>query len=244
MNHTTNQDKSTRKAGILAASLLLAASSLVLFSSCGRNCTNPQQSTTSACATMSQKKFEKKYTNADFYTGGKFNEAVALKAVKELIAFYGEPFTDFMTKEIWVTDFGMGDFEHAGMGGIFWVNNAEHGYFAHEIYLLPDQMIPEHAHVKTTFPAKFETWMVRHGWCYNFSEVGDPTPNPPALPASQKDTVRSKNFVIQKVGDIIDLKKSETFHFLKAGPNGAIVSEWATYHDGKGLRFTNPKAKM
>ena len=38
------------------------------------------------------------------------------------------------------------------MGGIFWVNDPEYGYFAHAIYLLPGQMIPEHAHVKTNFP--------------------------------------------------------------------------------------------
>jgi len=194
--------------------------------------------------TRQKPKPARKYTNADFYTAGKFNEGIALKAIKDLIASYGEPFTDFMSREIWVTDFGMGDFEHAGMGGIFWVNDAEHGYFAHEIYLLPGQMIPEHAHVRTAFPAKFETWMVRHGWCYNFSEVGPPTPKPPPLPESQRATIISKNFVKQRVGEIIHLKKSETFHFLKAGPRGAIVSEWASYHDGAGLRFTNPKAVM
>ena len=213
---------------------------IAFWSCCG---TNSNQSNQSKSCCMN-KKYVKKYTNADFYTDGKFNEEVAFKAFKEMFEFYGEPFTAFMDKEMWVTDFGMGDFENAGMGGIFWVNDAEHGYFAHEIYLLPDQMIPEHAHVPTDFPAKFETWMVRYGWCYNFSEVGDATPNPPALPASQRESVISKNFVVQNVGDIIHLKKIETFHFLKAGPEGAIVSEWASYHDGKGLRFTNPNAKM
>jgi len=213
------------------------------WSCCGSNQSN-QTSEPKKCCAMSQKKYEKKYTNADFYTDGKFNEKVAFAAFKEMFAFYGEPFTAFMEKEMWVTDFGMGDFEKAGMGGIFWVNDAEHGYFAHEIYLLPDQMIPEHVHMKTEFAPKFESWMVRHGWCYNFSEVGDPTPNPPALPESQRGSVISKNFVVQNVGDIIHLKKIETFHFLKAGPEGAIVSEWASYHDGKGLRFTNLNAKM
>ena len=211
---------------------------IAFWSCCG---TNSNQSKT--CC-MDQKKYVKKYTNADFYTDGKFNEEVAFKAFKEMFAYYGEPFTPLMEKDMWVTDFGMGDFENAGMGGIFWVNDSVHNYFAHEIYLLPDQMIPEHAHVKTTFPAKFESWMVRHGWCYNFSEVGDPTPDPPALPKSQKESVISKNFLVQKVGEVVHLKKSETFHFLKAGPEGAIVSEWASYHDGNGLRFTNPKAKM
>jgi hypothetical protein len=190
------------------------------------------------------KTYTKKYTNADFYTDGVFNKEVAFEAFKDMFAFYGEPFTPLMEKEMWVTDFEMGDFEHAGMGGIFWVNDPVHNYFAHEIYLLPSQMIPEHAHFPTTFPAKFESWMVRSGWCYNFSEVGDETPNPPALPESQKESIISKNFAVQQVGDILHLKKSETFHFLYAGPEGAIVSEWASYHDGDGLRFTNSNAKM
>lgn len=43
-------------------------------------------------------------------------------------------------------------------------------------------MIPEHAHVKTDFPAKHESWMVEKGWVYNFSEVGETTPNAPAIP--------------------------------------------------------------
>jgi len=199
--------------------------------------------TKSGC-TDENEKYTKKYTNADFYTDGKFNEDVAFEAFKDMFAFYGVPFTPFMEKEMWVTDFGMGDFEHAGMGGIFWVNDSVHNYFAHEIYLLPLQMIPEHAHVATAFPAKFESWMVRNGMCYNFSEIGDETPNSPALPESQRESVISKNFTIQNVGDILHLKKSETFHFLLAGPEGAVVSEWASYHDGAGLRFTNPNAKM
>lgn len=33
-----------------------------------------------------------------------------------------------MEKDIWFTDFGLGDFENVGMGGIFWVNDPEYGY--------------------------------------------------------------------------------------------------------------------
>ncbi len=29
-----------------------------------------------------------------------------------------------------------------------------------------------------------------------------------------------------------------------AGENGAIVTEYGTYHDNAGLRFTNPRAKL
>lgn len=188
-------------------------------------------------------KYSKKYTNADFYTDGKFNEAVAIEAYKDMFEFYGIPFTPLMEKDMWVVDFGLGDFENLGMGGIFWVNDMEHGYFAHAIYLLPDQMIPEHAHVRTEHAPKFESWMVTKGWAYNFSEIGDATPNAPAIPANHGE-VKSKNFVVQQVGEVVHLKKEESFHFLMAGPEGAIVDEWASYHDGAGLRFTNTKASL
>jgi D-lyxose ketol-isomerase len=187
--------------------------------------------------------YSKKFTNADFYKDGKFDQETAMKAYKDMFAFYGVPFTELMAKDMWVTDFGLGDFENVGMGGIFWVNDVEHSYFAHAIYLLPGQMIPEHAHVKTAYPAKFESWMVNHGWVYNFSVIGEETPNPPAI-SPVHGPIQSKNFVVQKVGDVLHLKKSETYHFMMAGPEGAIVDEWASYHDNAGLRFTNQKASL
>ena len=152
---------------------------------CRKECTN-------ACNTNNQKNktmaYSKKYTNADFYKDGKFQQDVAMEAMKDMFAFYDVPFTELMAKDMWVTDFGLGDFENVGMGGIFWINDPEYKYFAHAIYLLPGQMIPEHAHVKTDFPAKHESWMVEKGWVYNFSEVGDETPNAPAIPAGHGDS--------------------------------------------------------
>lgn len=189
-------------------------------------------------------KYSKKFTNADFYKDGKFQQEVAIEAMKDMFKFYNVPFTDLMAKEMWVTDFGLGDFENVGMGGIFWVNDPEYKYFAHAIYLLPGQMIPEHAHVATPgFPAKHESWMVEHGWVYNFSEIGEATPNVPAISVTH-GPIKSKNFVVQNVGDVLRLKELGSFHFMMAGPEGAIVDEWACYHDNAGLRFTNSKAAL
>ena len=56
-------------------------------------------------------KYSKKYTNADFYKDGKFQQDVAMEAMKDMFAFYGVPFTELMAKDMWVTDFGLGDFE-------------------------------------------------------------------------------------------------------------------------------------
>ena len=65
----------------------------------------------------------------------------------------------------------------------------------------------------------------------------------PVIPATH-GPVKSKNCVIQKVGDILRLKEMETFHFMMAGPEGAVVCEWANYHDNAGLRFTHPTATL
>ena len=49
----------------------------------------------------------KKYTNADFYKDGKFQQDVAMEAMKDMFAFYDVPFTELMAKDMWVTDFGL-----------------------------------------------------------------------------------------------------------------------------------------
>lgn len=211
---------------------LIIVATTACSSSCRKNNNSDNNKTEKAMT------YSKKYTNADFYKNGEFQQEVAMQAFKDMFEFYGVPFTEFMGKEMWVNDFGLGDFEHVGMGGIFWVNDAEHNYFAHAIYLLPGQMIPEHAHVRTEYAPKFESWMVTKGWAYNFAEIGSETPNAPAIPATH-GPAKSKNFAVQQVGDIIHLKQEESFHFLMAGPEGAIVDEWASYHDDAGLRFTN-----
>ena len=233
--------------GVLLSRVACTGKTSTSESACGNNgqcseqCKN--ECNQNNCKNKKEMTYSKKYTNADFYKDGKFQQEVAMEAMKDMFAFYDVPFTELMAKDMWVTDFGLGDFENVGMGGIFWVNNAEQRYFAHAIYLLPGQMIPEHAHVATTYPAKHESWMVEKGWAYNFSEVGDETPNAPAIPATH-GPIKSKNFVVQKVGEVLPLKALTTFHFLMAGPEGAIVSEWATYHDNAGLRFSNPKAAL
>ena len=62
---------------------------------------------------------------------------------------FGYPNPEPQKKAMWIQDFGMGDFVHAGMAGVFWFNDKENNYFGHEIYLLPGQQIPEHKHMKT-----------------------------------------------------------------------------------------------
>ena len=156
---------------------------LALIAACGMglaSCT-AESKKTEQVMTQEKATYQKKYTNADFYKDGKFDQEAAKEAFLDMFKFYG--------------------------------------------------------------PAKHESWMVNHGWVYNFSEVGDETPNAPAVPASH-GPIKSKNFVKQNVGDVLRLKELGTFHFMMAGPEGAIVDEWACYHDNDGLRFTNGQAAL
>ena len=47
-----------------------------------------------------------------------------------------------------------------------------------------------------------------------------------------------------KPGEVAGLSKADEKHWMRSGPEGAIVTEYATYHDGKGLRFSHPKVTM
>lgn len=186
-----------------------------------------------------------KYTNQDFYLDGKFQVEKAKQAYFDMMAAHGYPVPEFLRANMWATDFGLGDFVNVGMGGIFWINSQESGYFAHEIYLLPGQMIVEHAHEATAKgPAKMESWHVRHGGIYTLGEEGHPLPPSLKLPKSQEKYITVSKYYEMKPGDIRTLNRLGAKHFMMGGPQGAIVSEYASFHDNDGLRFTNPNVKF
>ena len=185
----------------------------------------------------------KKYPNEHFYKNGEFDQEAAKQAFFEMFDYHNYSLAESMktNSDFWVADFKQNDFSNVGMGGIFWVNDKEHGYFAHEIYLLPGQMIVEHAHVEAEDkPPKHECWQVRHGSIHTFGEGEATTPCPVELPKSQEKYITVKNAAKLEVGQMGFLNKVGAKHFMIAGPEGAIVSEYASYHSGDGLRFTNP----
>jgi D-lyxose ketol-isomerase len=186
-----------------------------------------------------------KYKNEDFYKDGKFQADKAKQAYFDMMAAYGYPVPESLRTNMWATDFGLGDFVNVGMAGIFWVNFQESGYFAHEIYLLPRQMIVEHAHEATAKgKAKMESWHVRYGSICTVGEEGEPLPAEVKLPKSQAKFITLSKGYMMRPGDIRTLNRVGAKHFMIAGPQGAIVSEYASFHDGDGLRFTNPDVKF
>ena len=186
-----------------------------------------------------------KYQNADFYVDGKFQVEKAKLAYFDMMKAHGYPVPEFLRTNMWATDFGLGDFVNVGMAGVFWVNDEKQGYFAHEIYLLPGQMIVEHGHEATAKgKAKMETWHVRNGSIYTLGEEGGPIPPEVKLPKSQEKHITVTKCCEMQPGDIRTLNRVTAKHFMMGGPQGAIVSEYATFHDGDGLRFSNPGVKF
>jgi hypothetical protein len=220
------------------------------------------------CATMDEEhlccrcaalKEYKQMNNADYYSDGKYDAARAKQAYFNLMAKFNVPVYEALTKDdgvFWAVDFGKGDFSAFGMGGVFWCNEKEEGYFGHEIYLLPHQSIPEHRHLPTTdkdgktVRCKIESWQVRHGSVYGFSELGEPNldryPEAKAM-LSKVQIPYLKSLHVEKWeadGSVHKLPGAETWHFMMGGRDGAIVTEYATYHDGTGLRFSVPGVSL
>jgi len=186
-----------------------------------------------------------KYTNADFYKDGKFDVEKAKLAYFGMMAAHGYPVPESLRTNMWATDFALDDFVSVGMAGIFWINSQESGYFAHEIYLLPGQMIVEHGHEPTTKGrAKMESWHVRYGSIYTMGETGGPIPAELKLAPSQEKFITVSKCNVLHAGEIGTLNRVGAKHFMVAGPEGAIVTEYGTFHDNDGLRFTNPKVKF
>ncbi len=171
----------------------------------------------------------------------------------------------------WGLDFGKGDFAKYGMGGVIWVDEPNEEYFGHDIYLLPLQSIPEHSHVAQKIdasvqqdrwtgkmytkdlPPKMESWLVRNGWVYSFSEVGEPNldqfpeakANLSALLFDKKANkpTNLKSLHVEKWeadGVAHKLPKACTWHFMMGGTEGAIITEFANFHDSKCNRFSVP----
>lgn len=180
-------------------------------------------------------------TKEEIYPGGKFDAKKAKDAYYTLMKYHGMPIGGMLeTDDFWVSDFALNDFFKLGMGGIFYVNDLEHKYFGHDIFLLPGQMLVEHRHNAVEGGAsKMETWQIRHGSAYFFYE-GEPQGECPVKVPEGQD-VNAKGWKLLKVGEIGHLTELGSWHFIIAGPEGVIITEYATPHYDGSLEFSNPK---
>lgn len=224
------------------------------------------------------KPFEKVATpvNADFYNeDGSLNSEKAKEVYFALMRAFHHPIPEKLQNEFWSADFLTGEFAKLGMGGIFWMNekgaynsagagdytgvyqDEQFGYLGHDIYLLPGQTLPEHRHMGGLegLPPKMEAWKVTNGSITFFGEYNLNGERPIEELAVEdrpfgygEEWFKSKYYVIKNAGEVYIMDNPESWHGQIAGPDGAIVMESATYHNGvefsgPGMLFASSEAK-
>ena len=184
--------------------------------------------------------------NQQFYdANGSFNQEAAKRAYLDFLQQAGYPVNDTIAGKLFVSDFGLGRFTEAGLGGILWWGDEPHNFSGLDAFLLPGQIIPEHWHVQVRdIPAKMESWLVRHGEIYAYAE-GAPTPTMKAkLAGADAANVTVKCERVLGVGDIAGISRPLEKHWMQAGPQGAIFTEFSTFHTGEAVKFTDAKIKF
>jgi D-lyxose ketol-isomerase len=210
------------------------------------NCCQKEKSSAEGCCKKEKsegccKKDSLKFNNADFYTAdGKFNEEAGKDAVLRLMKYYKYPVTEKTRSQLWVSDYGTGHFTEVGLAAIMYANDTKDRYMLQDIFLLPNQMLPEHWHEKpaSDLPAKMEGWLVRNGLSYIVGEGEDNLAAFPEIkiPASHTGGATVKNVVKTLPGEFVPLSKAFSHHWQFAGPRGAIITEVANVHDNGSVR--------
>jgi len=146
--------------------------------------------------------------------------------------------TDDEKEKIEVADFGLGDLWNTGLELLTYVNTER--VCAKELVVLPNQTCPEHRHPPIgDYIGKQETFRCRYGTVYLYVE-GEPS------------SIRAVNPPVGKYSVFHEIKLTEgqqytlypnTKHWFKAGPEGAVVSEFSTSSYDEGDIFTDENIK-
>ena len=183
-----------------------------------------------------------RFDNSFFYgPDGTFSEDKAKDAYIALMKYHGYPVYKNMRDELWVSDYGTGQFAKLGLGARMWKNNEEHRYMLMDVYLLPNQMLPEHWHLETDKnPAKLEGWLIRHGLSHVVGE-GEPNLSPEVvIPKCHMDgTATTSHATVCGPGDWAQLNRATARHWQFAGPEGAIMTEVANVHTNEAVRHSD-----
>ncbi len=177
--------------------------------------------------------------NEDFYKAdGSFDSEKAKLAYLDMLKKMNHSFIPSMDDEnLWVADFNSNKFTEVGVGGYVFVNDNKYGYSSCELLLLPGQILPEHKHVATEICGpKMETWAFRHGSVVSIKEGGETPGIQERLPESVVHSRLEENL---GTGDVSGTTVEAGWHWMKAGPEGAVFTEYSTYSDFGAVRFSD-----
>jgi D-lyxose ketol-isomerase len=189
------------------------------------------------------KKASLRFKNETFYgNDGKFSVNKGKDAILALCEYHGYPVFSGFRENLWVSDYGTGEFTKLGLAAYLFVNNEEDRYMLGDLFLLPGQMLPEHWHLESDkAPSKREGWLVRWGLAHIVG-IGEPnlSKNVVIPKCHCGGTVTTKHEVIATPGTFVKLAKAGTRHWQYAGPEGAVVTEVANVHTHSAVRHSDP----
>lgn len=130
--------------------------------------------------------------------------------------------TDREKQNMELTDFGLSKFDHVGLGIVVYVNTLR--VCAKELALLPKQTCPEHRHPPFDDElGKEETFRCRWGMVSLFT----PDPDQGSVRPFLAEGFTAGNETVLLPGDQFTVMP-DTLHWFRAGPEGAIISEFST----------------
>jgi len=139
------------------------------------------------------------------------------QATRRAVALYekaGIVLTPAEKESIEIADFGLGDLERTGLQILVYINTER--VCAKEMALLPGQACPEHKHVGS--PGKEETFRCRYGQVHL--------------------DVEGQTVILNPGGQYTIYPG--TWHWFRAGPEGAVISEFSTRSSDETDVFTDP----
>lgn len=140
--------------------------------------------------------------------------------------------------QIELTDFGLGDFCRFGLQQLDYIDSDV--FYAGELILLPNQIVPEHRHptAENEMP-KEQTFRCRWGTVYLYVP-GEETPEiNAAIPADRAQYFTVKREIVLRPGQQYTIPPN-TLHWMQAGPEGAVLSEFSTGSRRAAEVFTDP----
>ena len=157
----------------------------------------------------------------------------------QMLAAAGIVVTDAENAAMELADFGLDEFEATGLAIIVYENNDR--YCAKELIMFPGMTCPEHRHPDVNGRSgKMETFRCRSGEVFLYVDgpaTQDCKTTPPAAPAGAYTVFHE---IVLCPGDQYTIAP-DTLHWFKAGPEGAIVSEFSSTSCDEADVFTDTR---
>ncbi len=183
------------------------------------------------------------FKDEQFYDkDGKFDVEKGKDAILSLCRYHRYPIFPGLQENLWVSDYGIGQFTKLGLAAYIFVNNEKDRYMMLDIFLLPNQMLPEHWHVAgEKNPVKLEGWLVRWGLSHIVG-IGEPNLSKEVvIPKCHfNGKTKTQHAVVATPGVFVGLAEAESPHWQYGGPEGAIITEVANVHTNEAVRHTDP----